>query len=128
MKEGARADRADSMADVRGRAAYGQPAKTLGRKSKTSWESVTPSLFVGALPHDHDGDSCAKDDPAAVLSDIEGRLPRRPSVMREALGFAGGPVAPFGFAPPAVRRSSPLVLGEARRPLLCRRRGAGRPP
>ncbi|HET6202982.1 MAG TPA: hypothetical protein VFI25_09305 [Planctomycetota bacterium] len=39
-----------------------------------AYHTAGQSGNVGALPHDHDGEPCAKDDPAALLSEIDGRI------------------------------------------------------
>lgn len=39
-----------------------------------AYHTAGQSERVGALPHDHDGEPCAKDDPAELLREIEGRI------------------------------------------------------
>ncbi len=42
-----------------------------------AYHTAGQSAYVGALPHDHDGEPCTKEDPAALLSEIEGRVRAR---------------------------------------------------
>ncbi len=39
-----------------------------------AYHTAGQSDHVGALPHDHDGDPCTQDDPAALLGEIDGRI------------------------------------------------------
>ncbi len=39
-----------------------------------AFHTAGQSNHVGALPHDHDGEACTKDDPAALRAEIEGRI------------------------------------------------------
>src|SRR5262249_12737156 len=41
------------------------------------YHTAGQSANVGALPHDHDAEPCTKDDPGALLSEIEGRVRAR---------------------------------------------------